>query len=151
MNRPSSNALEVTVTELSGKLKKTVEDTFGYVRVRGEISGFRGPHSSGHCYFSLKDERARLEAVIWRGQAAKLKHMPEEGLEVVASGKLTTYPGSSKYQIVIDNLEPAGAGALMARSNILGGSTFRSSFAATESNWKRLKQESPVTQRFAKL
>ncbi|NRB30701.1 MAG: exodeoxyribonuclease VII large subunit [Rhizobiaceae bacterium] len=114
MNRPSSNALEVTVTELSGKLKKTVEDTFGYVRVRGEISGFRGPHSSGHCYFALKDERARLEAVIWRGQAAKLKHMPEEGLEVIASGKLTTYPGSSKYQIVIDNLEPAGAGALMA-------------------------------------
>ena len=119
MNRPSpaaatSNALEVTVTELSSKLKKTVEDTFGYVRVRGEISGFRGPHSSGHCYFSLKDERARLEAVIWRGQAAKLKHMPEEGLEVIASGKLTTYPGSSKYQIVIDNLEPAGAGALMA-------------------------------------
>jgi len=111
---PASNALEVTVTELSGKLKKTVEDTFGYVRVRGEISGFRGPHSSGHCYFSLKDERARLEAVIWRGQAAKLKHMPEEGLEVVASGKLTTYPGSSKYQIVIDNIEPAGAGALMA-------------------------------------
>ena len=111
---PASNALEVTVTELSSKLKKTVEDTFGYVRVRGEISGFRGPHSSGHCYFALKDERARLEAVIWRGQAAKLKHMPEEGLEVVASGKLTTYPGSSKYQIVIDNLEPAGAGALMA-------------------------------------
>ena len=110
----SSNALEVTVTELSGRLKKTVEDTFGHVRVRGEISGFRGPHSSGHCYFSLKDERARLEAVIWRGQAAKLKHMPEEGLEVIASGKLTTYPGSSKYQIVIDNLEPAGAGALMA-------------------------------------
>lgn len=112
--RSSSNALEVTVTELSGKLKKTVEDTFGHVRVRGEISGFRGPHSSGHCYFSLKDERARLEAVIWRGQAARLKHMPEEGLEVIASGKLTTYPGSSKYQIVIDNLEPAGAGALMA-------------------------------------
>ncbi len=109
-----SNALEVSVTELSSKLKRTVEDTFGHVRVRGEISGFRGPHSSGHCYFSLKDERARLEAVIWRGQAAKLRHMPEEGLEVIASGKLTTYPGSSKYQIVIDDLEPAGAGALMA-------------------------------------
>ncbi|MEE9313440.1 MAG: exodeoxyribonuclease VII large subunit [Rhizobiaceae bacterium] len=109
-----SNALEVTVTELSANLKRTVEDTFGHVRVRGEVSGFRGPHSSGHCYFSLKDDRARLEAVIWKGQAAKLKHMPEEGLEVIASGKLTTYPGSSKYQIVIDNLEPAGAGALMA-------------------------------------
>lgn len=111
---PTSNALEVTVTELSSKLKKTVEDTFGHVRVRGEISGFRGPHSSGHCYFSLKDDRARLEAVIWRGQYSKLKYRPEEGMEVVASGKLTTYAGSSKYQIVIDNLEPAGAGALMA-------------------------------------
>jgi len=110
----ASNALEVTVTELSSKLKRTVEDTFGHVRVRGEISGYRGPHSSGHSYFSLKDDRARLEAVIWRGQAAKLKHLPEEGLEVIASGKLTTYPGSSKYQIVIDNIEPAGAGALMA-------------------------------------
>ncbi|MEL6751977.1 MAG: exodeoxyribonuclease VII large subunit, partial [Pseudomonadota bacterium] len=109
-----SNALDVTVSELSGKLKRTVEDTFGHVRVRGEISGYRGPHSSGHSYFSLKDDRARLEAVIWRGVASKLKHLPEEGLEVVASGKLTTYPGSSKYQIVIDNLEPAGAGALMA-------------------------------------
>lgn len=114
MSKAPSNALEVTVTELSGKLKRTVEDTFGHVRVRGEISGYRGPHSSGHSYFSLKDERARLEAVIWRGQASKLKHLPEEGLEVVASGKLTTYPGSSKYQIVIDQLEPAGAGALMA-------------------------------------
>lgn len=114
MSKAPSNALEVTVTELSGKLKRTVEDTFGHVRVRGEISGYRGPHSSGHSYFSLKDERARLEAVIWRGQTSKLKHLPEEGLEVVASGKLTTYPGSSKYQIVIDQLEPAGAGALMA-------------------------------------
>ncbi|MEE9374701.1 MAG: exodeoxyribonuclease VII large subunit [Rhizobiaceae bacterium] len=110
----NSNALEVTVTELSANLKRTVEDTFGHVRVRGEVSGYRGPHSSGHCYFSLKDERARLEAVIWKGVASRLKHMPEEGLEVIASGKLTTYPGSSKYQIVIDNIEPAGAGALMA-------------------------------------
>ncbi len=109
-----SNALEVTVTELSANLKRTVEDTFGHVRVRGEVSGYRGPHSSGHCYFSLKDDRARLEAVIWRGVASRLQHMPEEGLEVIASGKLTTYPGSSKYQIVIDNIEPAGAGALMA-------------------------------------
>ncbi len=109
----STNALELTVSELSGKLKRTVEETFGNVRVRGEISGFRGPHSSGHCYFSIKDEKARLEAVIWRGVASRLKFMPEEGLEMIASGKLTTYPGSSKYQIVIDNLEPAGAGALM--------------------------------------
>ncbi len=109
-----SNQVEYTVTEISASLKKTVEERFGYVRVRGEITGFRGPHSSGHCYFALKDDRARIEAVIWKGVANKLRHFPEEGLEVIASGKLTTYPGSSKYQIVIDNLEPAGAGALMA-------------------------------------
>ena len=109
-----SNQTEYTVTEISASLKKTVEERFGYVRIRGEITGFRGAHSSGHCYFALKDDRARIEAVIWKGVANKLKHFPEEGLEVIASGKLTTYPGSSKYQIVIDNLEPAGAGALMA-------------------------------------
>ena len=111
---PATNAAEFTVTELSGALKRTVEDMFGNVRVRGEITGYRGPHSSGHAYFALKDERARLEAVIWKGVFSRLKFKPEEGMEVVASGKLTTYPGSSKYQIVIDNLEPAGAGALMA-------------------------------------
>jgi len=109
-----SNQTEYTVTEISSSLKKTVEERFGYVRIRGEITGFRGAHSSGHCYFALKDDRARIEAVIWKGVANKLKHFPEEGLEVIASGKLTTYPGSSKYQVVIDNLEPAGAGALMA-------------------------------------
>lgn len=109
-----SNVMEVSVSEISGKLKRLVEDTFGRVRVRGEITGYRGPHSSGHMYFALKDERARLEAVIWKGVAERLKHQPEEGLEVIASGKLTTYPGSSKYQIVIDAIEPAGAGALMA-------------------------------------
>ncbi|MEL7430439.1 MAG: exodeoxyribonuclease VII large subunit [Pseudomonadota bacterium] len=109
-----SNLQDYSVSEISSALKKTVEDRFGHVRVRGEITGFRGPHSSGHCYFALKDERARIEAVIWKGNYNRLQHKPEEGLEVVASGKLTTYPGSSKYQIVIDNLEPAGAGALMA-------------------------------------
>ncbi len=109
-----TNQTEYTVTEISSSLKKTVEERFGYVRIRGEITGFRGAHSSGHCYFALKDDRARIEAVIWKGVANKLKHFPQEGLEVIASGKLTTYPGSSKYQVVIDNLEPAGAGALMA-------------------------------------
>jgi len=111
---PVTNAAEYTVSELSGALKRTVEDAFGNVRVRGEISGYRGPHSSGHAYFALKDERSRLEAVIWKGTFSRLKFRPEEGMEVIASGKLTTYPGSSKYQIVIDSLEPAGAGALMA-------------------------------------
>ncbi|HHZ07627.1 MAG TPA: exodeoxyribonuclease VII large subunit [Rhizobiales bacterium] len=108
------NATEYTVSEISGALKRVVEDAFGNVRVRGEISGYRGPHTSGHAYFALKDDRARIEAVIWKGTMARLKFRPEEGMEVIASGRLTTYPGSSKYQIVIDNLEPAGAGALMA-------------------------------------
>lgn len=110
----ASNVMELSVTEISGKLKRMVEDTFGRVRVRGEIAGYRGPHSSGHMYFALKDEKARIEAVVWRGVANKLKHRPEEGMEVIATGKLTTYPGSSKYQIVIEQIEPAGAGALMA-------------------------------------
>ncbi|MBV9457645.1 MAG: exodeoxyribonuclease VII large subunit [Bradyrhizobium sp.] len=108
------NAPEFTVSELSSALKRTVEDRFGFVRVRGEISGFRGPHSSGHCYFALKDENAKIEAVIWKFAHARMRFKPQEGLEVIATGKLTTYPNSSKYQIVIDQLEPAGAGALMA-------------------------------------
>lgn len=109
-----TNLTEFTVSEISASLKKTVEEQFGHVRIRGEITGYRGPHSSGHCYFALKDDRARIEAVIWRGVFSKLAHKPEDGLEVIATGKLTTYPGSSKYQIVIENIEPAGAGALMA-------------------------------------
>ncbi|MGB6119227.1 MAG: exodeoxyribonuclease VII large subunit, partial [Mesorhizobium sp.] len=109
-----TNAHEFTVSDLSFALKRTVEDQFGNVRVRGEISGYRGPHSSGHAYFALKDDRARLDAVIWKGVFGRLKFRPEEGMEVIATGKLTTYPGKSNYQIVIDNLEPAGAGALMA-------------------------------------
>ncbi len=102
------------MSEISGALKRTVEDAFGHVRVRGEISGYRGPHSSGHAYFTLKDDRARIEAVVWRSAMARLRFRPEEGMEVIATGRITTYPGSSKYQIVIDHLEPAGAGALMA-------------------------------------
>jgi exodeoxyribonuclease VII large subunit len=108
------NAPEFTVSELSSALKRTVEDNFAHVRVRGEISGFRGPHSSGHCYFALKDESAKIEAVIWKFAHARMRFKPQEGLEVIATGKLTTYPGSSKYQIVIEALEPAGVGALMA-------------------------------------
>ncbi|MDJ0930097.1 exodeoxyribonuclease VII large subunit [Breoghania sp.] len=114
MAQAQTNAAEFTVSEISGAIKRTMEDTFGYVRVRGEVSGYRGPHSSGHCYFSLKDEKTRLEAVIWRNAFGKLKFKPEEGLEVIATGRITTFPGSSKYQIVIDSLEPAGVGALMA-------------------------------------
>src|SRR5438477_7222277 len=111
--QPRLNIPEWTVSELSAALKKTVEDAFGYVRVRGEISGYRGPHSSGHCYFALKDEGAKIEAVIWRTAFARMRIKPEEGLEVFATGRLTTYPGKSQYQIVIETLEPAGLGALM--------------------------------------
>ncbi len=114
MAEPQSNVAEFSVSEISAALKRTVEETFGHVRVRGEISGYRGPHSSGHAYFALKDDRARLEAVIWRTTFARLRFRPEEGMEVIAIGKLTTFPGSSKYQIVIEALEPAGIGALMA-------------------------------------
>lgn len=109
-----SNLTEYSVSELSGSIKRTVETAFDQVRVRGEISGYRGPHSSGHAYFSLKDDRARIDAVIWKGTMGRLKFRPEEGMEVIATGKVTTFPGSSKYQIVIETLEPAGAGALMA-------------------------------------
>ncbi|MDO8979507.1 MAG: exodeoxyribonuclease VII large subunit [Afipia sp.] len=108
------NSPEFTVSELSSALKRTVEDAYGHVRVRGEISGFRGPHSSGHCYFALKDESAKIEAVIWKGVHGRMRFKPQEGLEIIATGKLTTYPGSSKYQIVIEAIEPAGVGALMA-------------------------------------
>jgi exodeoxyribonuclease VII large subunit len=108
------NAPEFTVSELSSALRRTVEDAYGHVRVRGEISGFRGAHSSGHCYFALKDENAKIEAVIWKSALYRMRFKPQEGLEVIATGKLTTYPGSSKYQIVIEQLEPAGIGALMA-------------------------------------
>lgn len=114
MNQPASNAAEFTVSELSGALKRTIEDAFGNVRLRGEISGFRGPHSSGHCYFSLKDQNARIDAVIWRGTYGRLRVKPQEGLEVIATGRITTFAGKSSYQIIIDTIEPAGVGALMA-------------------------------------
>jgi exodeoxyribonuclease VII large subunit len=110
----TTNLVEYTVSELAFALKRTVEDAYGLVRLRGEISGYKGPHSSGHCYFTLKDENACIEAVIWRSTFARLKFKPEAGLEVVAKGRVTTYPDRSKYQIVIDELEPAGVGALMA-------------------------------------
>jgi exodeoxyribonuclease VII large subunit len=109
-----ANVAEFTVSELAGAIKRALEEGFGYVRLRGEVSGFRGPHASGHCYFGLKDDKAKIEAVVWRGVYQRLKIKPEEGMEVVVQGRVTTYPGSSKYQIVIESLEPAGLGALMA-------------------------------------
>lgn len=113
MWRVSDNIPEFTVTELSGRVKKTVEETFGYVRVRGEL-GRVNRHGSGHVYLDLKDDRAVLASVIWKGVASRLKVQPEQGMEVVATGRLTTFAGQSKYQMVVERLEPAGAGALMA-------------------------------------
>ena len=107
------NLFEWTVSELSAALRRTVEDAYGHVRVRGEVSGFKGPAPSGHCYFRLKDDKAVLESVIWKTTYARMRVKPEEGLDVVVSGRLTTFAGSSKYQMVIDTLEPAGVGALM--------------------------------------
>jgi exodeoxyribonuclease VII large subunit len=110
---PRLNIVELTVSELSMALKRTIEDQFGYVRVRGELGNVKY-HSSGHVYLDLKDDRACLAGVIWRTTAARIKLRLEAGLEVVVTGRVTTYPGQSKYQIVIDTLQPAGLGALMA-------------------------------------
>jgi exodeoxyribonuclease VII large subunit len=109
---PATNVPEFTVGELSGALRKTVEETYAFVRVRGEISGFKR-HSSGHLYFCLKDSEAVLDAVCWRGQATRLGIAAEDGMEVVATGRLTTYPGRSKYQMVVERMELAGQGALL--------------------------------------
>ncbi len=122
--KAGDNAPALTVTELSMSLKRTIETSYGRVRLRGEISGFKR-HASGHCYFSLKDEGACMDAVVWRSSAQGLAFRPEDGAEVIATGKLTTYPGRSKYQIVVERMELAGEGALMAlldkRRRALGG------------------------------
>ena len=111
--KAGDNAPPLSVTELSLSLKRTIETSFGRVRLRGEISGFKR-HASGHCYFSLKDEGACMDAVVWRSSAQTLAFRPEDGAEVIATGKLTTFPGRSKYQIVVERMELAGEGALMA-------------------------------------
>ena len=110
---PGDNSPALSVSELSGALKRTIENAFGQVRVRGEISGFKR-HASGHCYFTLKDESACIDAVIWRTSTSSVAFRPEDGAEVIATGKLTTYPGRSKYQIVVERMELAGEGALLA-------------------------------------
>ncbi|MFQ3667069.1 MAG: exodeoxyribonuclease VII large subunit, partial [Sphingomonadaceae bacterium] len=112
MASAASNLPEVSVSQLSAALRRTIETAFDRVRVRGEISGCKR-HSSGHLYFTLKDADAALDAVMWRGLASGLAFRPEDGLEVVATGRLTTFAGRSKYQIVVERMEPAGAGALL--------------------------------------
>jgi exodeoxyribonuclease VII large subunit len=106
------NLVEYTVSELARVLRRSIEENFAYVRVRGEISGYKR-HSSGHCYLSLKDAEAVLDAVCWRTTAMRLGIKPEDGMEVVCTGRLTTFPGRSKYQLVIDSIELAGVGALL--------------------------------------
>ncbi|WP_133366269.1 exodeoxyribonuclease VII large subunit [Qipengyuania sediminis] len=111
--RDGDNAEPLSVSDLAQALKRTVEDRFGFVRLRGELSGVKRA-ASGHLYACLKDEGAVIDAVMWRISMARLAFVPEDGLEVIASGKITTYPGRSKYQIVIERLELAGEGALLA-------------------------------------
>ena len=112
------NIQEYSVSEISDSIKGTLENSFGYVKVRGEVSGLSKP-ASGHIYLNLKDDKAVIKAIIWRSSAARISFVPEDGLEVICSGKLTTgysdrYPGRSDYSIIVDSITPAGEGALMA-------------------------------------
>lgn len=113
LEEPQNNLIEYSVSDLSFALKRTLEDTFGFVRVRGELGRVSRP-ASGHVYLDLKDEKAVINAIVWKGVASRLKIQPEQGLEVIVTGKVTTYPGQSRYQIIIETMEPAGVGALMA-------------------------------------
>ncbi len=107
------NSPEYTVSELSGAVKRVIEGEFGLVRVRGEVGRVSRP-ASGHLYFDLKDDRSVIAAISWKGQVAKMQVRPEEGMEVIATGRMTTFPGQSKYQLIVEDVAPAGAGALMA-------------------------------------
>jgi exodeoxyribonuclease VII large subunit len=111
--RPGDNAGALSVSEISALLKRHVESGFSHVRIRGEISGFKRA-ASGHLYLALKDENAVIDGIMWKGSSARLAFVPQDGVEVIATGKLTTYPGRSKYQIVIETMEIAGEGALLA-------------------------------------
>ena len=121
---PGENAHEFSVSEISGAIKRMIEGEFGRVRIKGEL-GRVTIARSGHVYVDLKDDRAVLSSIIWKGQAAKLAVRPEEGMEVVATGRLTTFPGQSRYQMIIEDIRPAGVGALMAmlekRKKMLAG------------------------------
>ena len=110
---PSTNLPELSVSELSAALKRTIETTYDHVRVRGEL-GRVTIARSGHMYADIKDDKAVLNTIMWKGQVSKLPFRPEEGLEVIATGRLSTYPGRSNYQLIADSLRPAGVGALMA-------------------------------------
>jgi exodeoxyribonuclease VII large subunit len=113
MNEPAGNIHEFTVSELAGSVKRTVEDAFGHVRVRGEL-GRVVVAKSGHVYFDIKDDKSVINSIAWKGTAARFRFRPEEGLEVIIEGRMSTYPGRSQYQLIVESMEPAGAGALMA-------------------------------------
>lgn len=113
MNDAPTNASEYSVSEISAAVKNTIEDVYGNVRIRGEVGRLSRP-GSGHLYFDLKDDKAVISAVAWKGVVGRWRFQPEQGLEVIVTGRLTTFPGQSKYQIIVENVEPAGVGALMA-------------------------------------
>src|ERR1700721_2680869 len=110
----ASNVQAYSVSELAFALKRTIEDAYGFVRLRGELSKVTF-HGNGHVYLNLKDERASISGVIWKGTVRGLAVRPQTGLEVIVTGKVTTYPGRSQYQIIIETMEPAGIGALLAQ------------------------------------
>src|ERR1700688_2317150 len=109
-----TNAHAYNVSELAFALKRTIEKQFGFVRLRGELSKVTF-HSNGHVYLDIKDERACISGIVWKGQVRGLGVRPQTGLEVIVTGRVTTYPGRSQYQIVIETMEPAGVGALLAQ------------------------------------
>jgi len=127
----ADNAQPYTVSELAFALKRTIEDAYGYVRLRGELSKVTF-HGNGHIYLDLKDERASIAGVVWRGQAKSLAVRPETGLEVIVTGKVTTYPGRSQYQLIIETMEPAGVGALLAQLERLKARLAAEGLFATE-------------------
>ena len=110
IDEPASNTPEFSVSEISGAVKRVLEGEFGRVRVRGEV-GRVVVARTGHMYFDLKDDRAVIASVSWKGQVARMSIRPEEGMEVIATGRLTTFAPQSKYQLQVESIEPAGAGA----------------------------------------
>ncbi len=109
-----SNAQAYSVSELAFALKRTLEDAYGFVRLRGELSKVTH-HASGHVYLTIKDDKAALDGVVWKGGVRGLSVRPEQGLEVIVTGRITTFPAGSRYQIVIETMEAAGVGALLAQ------------------------------------
>ncbi len=135
------NAQAYSVSELAFALKRTLETTYGFVRLRGELSKITR-HASGHVYLTLKDDRAAIDGLVWKGQVRALGVQPQQGMEVIVTGRITTYPASSKYQIVVETMEPAGVGALLAQLERL-----KAKLAAEglfESSRKRVLPPSPA-------